>query len=583
MCGGAGALDLRPDYGALKIEEQVRLVLGAWQDGLPRLLVFDYCEAPELLAAWRPRSGACRVLMTSRRSSWDAALGVQTLALDTLPRAQSIELLRKFRPDLAADDLDLDKIANQLGDLPLALHLAGSFLARYRHVVSPAAYLAQLQAPDLLKHRSLQGGDLSPTGHVQHVARTFALSYERLDPDEPVDAVALGLLARAAWFAPGELIPRGLLLASMALAAGEDDALKAEDALQLLANLGLLEMDAGGDVLLTRLVVRFVQGADSAQSQAAQAAVATALLREANRINKAGVPGPLLAWQVHLRHITDTVRGQASEQAARLCNELGLHLKMIGEYAAARPYYERALAITEEVLGLTHSSTALSLNNLGALLQVMGEYAAASSYFERALAIYEEVLGPTHPHTATGLNNLGYLLRAQGEVAAAKPYFERALAVREEVLGAKHPDTAQSLNNLGYLLYAQGDAAAARPYLERALAVREEVLGDTHPDIAQSLNNLGLLLRAQGEVAAARPLYERALAIREEVLGARHPDTAGSLNNLGELLRAQGEVTAARPYYERALAIFRERLGAEHPSTRMVRDNLAALVAALDR
>jgi len=48
----------------------------------------------------------------------------------------------------------------------------------------------------------------SPTGHEQHVARTFALSWERLDPSQSADAMARTILARAAWFAAGEPIPR---------------------------------------------------------------------------------------------------------------------------------------------------------------------------------------------------------------------------------------------------------------------------------------------------------------------------------------------------------------------------------------
>ena len=108
-------------------------------------------------------------------------------------------------------------IAGELGDLPLALHLAGSFLATYRHAVTPEHYLAQLRDKTLLAHSSLQGrgADWSPTGHEQHVAKTFALGYERLDAEDDLDALALKLLGRAACFAPGEAIPRALLLLTM--------------------------------------------------------------------------------------------------------------------------------------------------------------------------------------------------------------------------------------------------------------------------------------------------------------------------------------------------------------------------------
>ena len=104
------------------------------------------------------------------------------LPLNVLARPESLALLRQPRSDLAENDADLNAIAANLGDLPLALHLAGSFLARYLDAVTPSAYLAQLQQPGWLEHRSLQGWQLtrntSATLHEPHVARTFALSYD---------------------------------------------------------------------------------------------------------------------------------------------------------------------------------------------------------------------------------------------------------------------------------------------------------------------------------------------------------------------------------------------------------------------
>ena len=64
----------------------MQLVMGAWQSELPRLLIFDNCEEESLLDSWRPPSGGCRVLVTSRRSEWSPTLGVTALPLDLLPR-----------------------------------------------------------------------------------------------------------------------------------------------------------------------------------------------------------------------------------------------------------------------------------------------------------------------------------------------------------------------------------------------------------------------------------------------------------------------------------------------------------------
>jgi hypothetical protein len=126
-CGGLGAMDLRPDFGDLPLQDQLRLVAAAWQQPIPRLLVFDNCEAPELLAQWRPAVGGCRILVTSRRTDWEPTLDVQALALNVLSRAESLDLLRQHCPE--ADEEILAAIAEELGDLPLALHLAGSYMA----------------------------------------------------------------------------------------------------------------------------------------------------------------------------------------------------------------------------------------------------------------------------------------------------------------------------------------------------------------------------------------------------------------------------------------------------------------------
>ncbi|HEX6386968.1 MAG TPA: NB-ARC domain-containing protein [Anaerolineae bacterium] len=184
-CGGAGFLNLRPDFAELPLAEQTRLVLAEWQRPLPRLLVFDNCEDPALLSQWRPTTGGCRILITSRRAKWDATLGVQTVALDVLPRAESLALLRQHYPD--ADDAALDAIAAEVADLPLALHLAGTFLARYRYTVSLEEYLERLQDPSLQPEVLSHDWGASPTDHVQNVSRTIALSYEQLDPSDSVD------------------------------------------------------------------------------------------------------------------------------------------------------------------------------------------------------------------------------------------------------------------------------------------------------------------------------------------------------------------------------------------------------------
>ena len=451
-CGLAGALGLPAGFAELPLDDQVRMVLEAWQAPLARLLVFDNCEDEALLVQWLPRSGGCRVLVTSRRAEWDAALGVVALPLGVLPRAESLALLRGFRPDLPADDADLSVIAAELGDLPLALHLAGSFLRSYQAAPfgTPVAYLAQLQQVPGLQAPALAGAGAaySPTNHDLHVARTFDLSYARLDPAAAVDALAQQLLQRAAALAWGEPIPHDLLLATLALPA--DDmaaAMQAEDALARLVALGLLDRGAGGVLRLHRLIARFVRDL-AADDIAARAAAEQALIRISYVLNEQGYPARLLPILPHLRDATDRARERADEMVATLCNKLGYYLRMVGDYAAARPLFERALAIREQVLGPDHPDTALSLNNLALLLRDQGDYAAARPLYERALAIREQARGPDHPDTALSLNNLALLCAYEDLFQDAALLMRRALAIHEQALGPEHPYTQGSRRSL---------------------------------------------------------------------------------------------------------------------------------------
>ena len=240
QCGGVGAMGLWPNTASLSLQEQVDLVKAVWNMPLPRLLVFDNCEEETVLHAHAPlATSGCVVLVTSRRAAWDVQLRVQRLALSTLTSAYSVALLRSYHLTPKIPDVDLERLANELGHLPLALHLAGSFLHEFEADMSVADYLAELRAAERLDIELLEGEGISATGHDQSVYRTFRLSYDHLNPAQATDALALKLLARAAYFAPGELLPRDLLKATLATADERPAARHVTKALKRLLDLGL--------------------------------------------------------------------------------------------------------------------------------------------------------------------------------------------------------------------------------------------------------------------------------------------------------------------------------------------------------
>ena len=109
-------------------------------------MVLDNLEDPGLLRAVTTEAGGVRLLVTTRRRDWPAGLGVHSRPLDTLPRAESLRLLRTLAPRLEkTPETELERLARQLFDLPLALHVAGSYLKRVT-TLTPARYLEALEA-----------------------------------------------------------------------------------------------------------------------------------------------------------------------------------------------------------------------------------------------------------------------------------------------------------------------------------------------------------------------------------------------------------------------------------------------------
>jgi tetratricopeptide (TPR) repeat protein len=556
------------------------------------LLLVDNADElpPRTLLPYLPAGGQGHILITSRRVDWSGFAGqAAVLPLDvfTLSEALAFLLQRLGTVDASeADVAEANALAETLGHFPLALeHVAayvqraGSSLAEYRHLFET-------------RWQELWAEAQPPERYHATITTTWEVAFARVRET----AGAAELLNLCCFLAP-ENIPLDLIRNSQKPGFWEKpgfsqkpgfsalaDPLLLNKAVAALRDYSLLKRE-GETIALHRLVQTVARDRMGEERVRQWAEITVDLLAEEwpfdlHDMTTWASCGELLP---HLQAACEqaNVYGIETNNLAFLNNEIGFYLQHYGNLIAARPYYERALAIWEKVLGPEHPDKALSLNNLGYLLDSMGDSAGARPYYERALAIREKVLGPEHPHTATSLNNLGMLLKAMGDYAGARPYYERALAIQEKVLGPEHPDTALSLNNLGGLLQAMGEYAGARPYYERALAIREKVLGPEHPDTARSLNNLGSLLDSMGDYEGARPYYERALAIWEKVLGPEHPDTATSLNNLGYLLQAMGDTAGARPYFERALAIREKVLGPEHPDTALSLNNLGYLLRAM--
>jgi hypothetical protein len=158
------------------------------------LLVFDNAESPLDIANYQP-GGAGHVIVTSRSPGWGALGG--RVEVDVLDRAETVALLGARIPNLT--EALSDRLASELGDLPLAAAQAAAYLEQTDLPAATYLRMFRTRRADLLAR-----GDV--VGYHGRVDTTWALSLDRLRAQDPP---AVQLLELAAFLAP-EPIPLDL-------------------------------------------------------------------------------------------------------------------------------------------------------------------------------------------------------------------------------------------------------------------------------------------------------------------------------------------------------------------------------------
>ena len=160
------------------------------------LVVFDNAEDPQAIAPILP-DGPGQVLITSRNPRWNGVVAT-TMTVREFCRAESVALLRAQAPHL--NETAAGRVAEELGDLPLAVDQAGHLLADTDLGADDYLHLLSDRAEQLFDHGF--GGT-----YRESLAASWSIAFDRLAADEPC---ALDLLCLVAWLAP-EPVPLSLL------------------------------------------------------------------------------------------------------------------------------------------------------------------------------------------------------------------------------------------------------------------------------------------------------------------------------------------------------------------------------------
>jgi hypothetical protein len=602
-----GVTDAELEHG--DAADVIWLRLAARQD--PWLLVVDNADDPQLLAGagtdvaegrgWlRPVAGqAGRVLVTSRDGrqaswgSWSRRHRLEPLTTDYA--AAMLADHAGHHPGLGSEE-DARRLAARLGGLPLALKIAGSYLAEAAAIPAAFAgpgvirtyqeYQYAIQIGDLDAVFPMPGGELSPEQARGLIGRTWDLTLDLLDSRSlPEARPMLRLLASFA----DTPVPYLLLLHPDTLAASaplrDITGSRLWEALRALNDFGLIDLDdsdqGSAAVPVARLhpLIRDTSSPATGPDHLVFLELAAELLGRAARAEETGVPeDPLMwpFWQVLAPHSGAVFRsvasqpdfpGDAVEAAAYAAYMTVRYRAEQGDHAGAEAELRDVLAAELRVLGPDHPDTLATRHQIALVMAARGEPIAAEAELRDVLAARLRVLGPDHPDTMTTRYEIAERITGQGKHAAAEAEYRDVLAARLRVLGPDHPDTLTTRQDIALQMTLQGNHAAAEAEYRDVLAAELRVLRPDHPITLLTRHNLAVEISEQGNHAAAEAEFRDVLPAELRVLGPDHPLTLVTRYCIALQLAAQGNHAAAEAEFRDVLAARLRVLGPDHPDT----------------
>ncbi len=532
--------------------------------GRQALIVLDGTEACDDLDTVLSITASCGVLITTRKHS-DAPEDFSDLS--PLPPEEAVQFLQAWAGTMASDEKICQSICGILGGLPLAIFLAGRYMAHKRQFGSE--YLAWLEKtplaaldmgerehrsiPLLMKHSLEQVSN--PTRACLGVTGILAL--------RPFEAgimdIALEISTADANRSLGELVDFGLLIRP-------DVSYQITHALE--HTYARAELPPPSDVLLR--LAEYYRELIMKQTPLGLAgyvfldAQRDHILAVQSACNKTGLWKVVrrITWAVEdyldLRgHWTDRVAVvQAGLEAAKsdlarydeaeFLNRLGLAYADLGEPRKAIEHYEQALMISREIGDRRGEGN--NLGSLGLAYSDLGEMRLAIEYYEQALMISRKI-GDRRGEGAD-LGNLGNAYRNLGETDNAIEYYQQALVIAKEIGDRKNE--GNWLGDMGLAYADLGEPRKAIEHYEQALMISREI-GDRRGE-GNQLGNLGNAYADLGEPHKAIEHYDQARTIFKEIGDWR--GEGNSIWNMSLVLNGLGNRAKAVKLAGEALAIY---------------------------
>ncbi len=500
------------EAGPLRVEEAVSAVLDALRRGVPYrrwLLIFDNADQPETVHSLMPH-GPGHVLVTSRNRRWESL--VDTLEVDVFARRESLEFLHRRVPGIA--DADADQLAEELGELPLALEQAGALQFETGMDVKEYLELLRTEAGKLLAENP-------PSDYSRPVAAAWSLSVSRLSEQAPF---ALELLRRCAFFGPEpislEILDRGKYILGSEFGSAMRDRLLVSRAMRELGRYALARIDNSRKTLqVHRLVQKLIRNDLPREDQERMRDEVHQLLVAADP----GEPGDSEAWPQYdklLPHIFPSeVYLARSAPTRQLVEHIVGYLYGVGDFTTGLAEADRTLEQWIKEPGGRDPDVLILQGIKADILWALGRYREAYDLRRPTLEAITEVLGADHEETLVILNGHGADLRARGEFQAARELDEGTVALHRRVFGDDDNRTFNAVNNLAVDYSLTSSYAEALETDRKNLTDRRNLFGrDDAPQVVFSLATVARDLRQAGQYLEARRTAEQAFLLYRDLV-----------------------------------------------------------------
>jgi len=523
------------------------------------LLVFDNAENVDEVRGFFPTNGPGKILVTSRNAAWKNI--ASSLEIDVFARDESVALLRLRGPEL--DEAKADRLAEVLGDLPLAIEQAAVWLAETGMPVDEYLRLFQEKATELLR-------DASPPTYELPVAAAWNVSLDRLRGTDPA---ALQLLQTCAFFA-SEPISRRLLSgvrnveAPPELAEALADPIKLGRAIRAINQYALAKIShRHNTILLHRLVQRVLIG-QMAPQQAAELRHCGHMLLAAADPND---PASSVQWQQYADLLPHVLASDLVECDDKWARQLVLNLIEFlfrwGDHERFRDLAQRAVDTWTASLGEGHDQTLIAELRLGTALCVLGQFSEAYERHVHVRDLLSASVGADHERTLEAQGKVGADLRFLGDFAHARELDEQTYDILRRRLGPDEPATLDQAHFYGIDLRLVGNSMQALEFDRDTYQRKVRVLGEDHLATLGTLAAVAVDEMERGKYIEARDLHRQITKRLRTVYGNTHPDTMEGISTLSVMERKAGAHDVAIELSREAVALLRTRYGDDHPTT----------------